>query len=62
MFEKKTTLPSQRNLNWKAIKLETEKIYELLTYISTNNITELNELIYAGEKLVREKIDVPPRT
>ena len=30
---------------------ETNKINQVLTYISTNNITELNELIYAGAKL-----------
>ena len=31
---------------------------QVLTYISTNNITKLNELIYAGTKLVCEKIDI----
>ena len=34
---------------------------QVLTYISTNNITELNELIYAGAKLVCEKIGIPPK-
>ena len=29
---------------------------QVLTYISTCNITELNELIYAGAKLVCEKV------
>ena len=29
---------------------------ELLTHISTNNIIELNELIYARAKLVCDKI------
>ena len=32
---------------------------QVLTYISTNNITKLNELIYAGAKLVCEKIGIP---
>ena len=36
-----------------------EKINEVSTYISTKNITHLNELIYAGAKLVCEKILVP---
>ena len=36
-----------------------KKINELLTYISTNNITAYNELIYAGAKLVFDKIGVP---
>ena len=35
------------------------KINQILPYISTNNITELNELIYAGAKLVCEKIGIP---
>ena len=34
---------------------------QALTYISTNNITELNELIYAGAKLVCEKIGIPSK-
>ena len=34
---------------------------QVLTYISTNNITELNELIYAGAKLVCEKIGIPSK-
>ena len=33
-------------------------INQLLTYISTNNITELNELIYAGAKLLCKKIGI----
>ena len=32
-----------------------QKINQILTYISTNNITELNYLIYARVKLVYEK-------
>ena len=35
---------------------------QVLTYISTNNITELNELIYAGAKLVCEKIGIPSKS
>ena len=34
----------------------------LLTYISTKNITELNELIYAKAKLVSDKIGIPLKT
>ena len=37
-----------------------KKINESLTYISTNIITELNELIYAGVKLVCDKIGFSP--
>ena len=39
--------------------METEKINQELTHIPTKkNITELNELIYTGAKLVCEKIAV----
>ena len=31
----------------------------VLTYISPNNITELNELMYAGAKFVCEKLGIP---
>ena len=58
MSENKTALPSLRNQGWKTIKAKTEKINDLLTTIPTN-ITELIDLIYAGAKLVREKIGVP---
>ena len=44
----KTTLPSLRNIEWRTLKT---KINQMLHYISTNNITELNDLIYAGAKL-----------
>ena len=39
--------------------IETEKVYKLLPNITTN--TELNELIYAGEKLICDKIGIPFR-
>ena len=55
MSKKKTILPSFRNQDWETVTVETEKINKLLT----NNITILNELIYAEVKLVCEKIRVP---
>ena len=55
----KTTLPSLRNVEWRRLKTETNRINQMLPYISTNNITELNDLIYEGAKLVCEKIGVP---
>ena len=58
----KTTLPSLRKIEWRIVKAETNKVNQVLTYISTNNITELNELIYAGDKLVREIIGIPSKT
>ena len=57
MTREKTTLPLLRNIEWKTLKIETNKINHILPYIPTNNITELNELIYAGSKLVCEKIE-----
>ena len=45
MNEEKTTLPSLRNTEWRTVKKETNKLNQGLTYISTNNINELYELI-----------------
>ena len=41
------------------MKVETEKANKLLPNIPIGNITELNELIYAGVKQVCDKISVP---
>ena len=54
MSEKKTTLPSLRNQNWKTFNAEICKINYLLTNILKNN-TEFNDLICAGAKSVCEK-------
>ena len=62
MSSEKTILPSLRNIEWKILKTETDKINYILLYIPTNNITELNELIYAGAKLVCEKIEIPSKS
>ena len=59
MNSEKTILPSLKNIEWKTLKIETNKINHILPYKPTNNITELNELIYAGAKLVRENIGIP---
>ena len=52
MSEKKNTLPSLKNQDWKTVKFKTDKENDLVTNIQTNGITELNDLIYAGAKLV----------
>ena len=62
MSEKKTTLPSLRNQEWRTVKSKTEKVNDLLINIPTNDIMDLNDLIYAREKLVSEKIGVPMKT
>ena len=43
------------------MKIETEKVNQLLLNILTGNLTELNELIYAGAKLVCDKIGISLR-
>ena len=54
--EKKTILPSLRNQDWRTVKSETKKVDGLVTNIPTNDISELNDLIYARAKLVSENI------
>ena len=61
MSSEKTILPSLRNIEWKTLKIETEKINHILPYILIY-LTELNELIYAGVKLVCEKIWIPAKS
>ena len=51
MSSENAILPSLRNIEWKTLKIETNKINHILPYIPTNNITELNELIYEGAKI-----------
>ena len=57
MSENKITFP-RRNQDWKTVKSETEKVNDLLTSIPTNDIKELNDLIFAGAKSVCEKVSV----
>ena len=56
MSEKKTTFPFLKNQDWRTVKSETEKVNDLLTNIPTNDITDLNDLIYARAKLICEKL------
>ena len=39
-YGEKTTLPALRNLEWRTVAAETIKVNQVLTYISTNNITK----------------------
>ena len=50
-----------RNIEWKTLKIETNKINHILPYIPTNNITELND-INAGAKLICENIGIPSKS
>ena len=62
MNSEKTILPSLRNIEWRTLKIGTNEINQVLPHFPTNNITELNELIYAGAKLVCEKIGIPSKS
>ena len=62
MSENKTTLFSLWKQDWRTVKSETEKVNNLLANIPTKAITELNDLIYAGAKLVCKKIEVLLKT
>ena len=57
MNSEKTILPSLRNIELRIVRAETNKVNQVL-----NNITDLNELIYAGAKLVCEKIGNPSKS
>ena len=59
MSEPKTTLPSSRIKNGK--KVETKKVNNILKHIPTDTISELNEIIYAGVKVVLEEISISLR-
>ena len=59
--EKKTTFSSLKNQNRKNVNGETKKVNKLLSNILTDNITELNKLIYTRAKLVGDKVDIPQR-
>ena len=54
MDEKKTTSPSLRNRleNSQGGNEKNKWSINIYIYISTKNVTELNELIYVGAKLV----------
>ena len=62
MSSEKTILPSLKNIEWKTFNIETNVINHILPNIQTNNITELNELIYVGAKLVYVKIGIPSKS
>ena len=56
MAKKKTTLLFLRNHYRRKVKRETEKVNKSSNIIPTYNITKSNDLIYAGAKLVVDKI------
>ena len=50
-----------RNNTRKQSRQKLKKINDSLTNMPTNNVTELNNLTYAGAKLVCGKIGIPPK-
>ena len=62
MSEKNTTLTSLGNQDWRTVKSKIEKVNDFVTKISTNDIAELNDLIYARAKLVCVKLGIPLNT
>ena len=52
------TKKDYRNEDWKKVKVETKKVNELLKRIPTDIIIEQNELFYAGENIVSDKIGI----
>ena len=58
MNSEKANLPSLKNIECRTLKIETNIINQKLPYVVTNNITELNVLIYTAAKLVYEKIGI----
>ena len=62
MREQKTTLLSLRNQDRKKVKVETKRVNKFVNYVPTDNIAELNQLIYARSKLVDNKVSIFQRT
>ena len=65
-FIKKNSWP-KRNFHYhlygirtEKVKIKTKKVNKLFKNILTDNITKVSDLIYAGAKLVRDKIDIAP--
>ena len=58
----KRLLYHHKETEWRTVKTETNKINQVLPYISTNNITELNKRIYAEGKIVCEKLGIPSKS
>ena len=54
---KKTT----RNKDWENVMIETKKLNKILRNVLTDNISELNVLIYAGAKLSSDHKSVSPK-
>ena len=54
----RTKIPSLKAYNQKKLKEKTKEVNEILRSICTNNITETNNLAYAGARLVVELMEI----
>ena len=54
----RTKIPSLKSYNQKKLKEKTKEVNDILTLIHTNNITETNNLAYAGPRLVVELMEI----
>ena len=61
LFIQENRLNALLSITTPKVMIETEKVNKLLKRIPTDNITELNKLIYAGEKLVSDKTGIPSK-
>ena len=59
MNEQDITLPSLMNQDWKKCPVEIKKVNKSLQHIPTENITELNEWISSGPKIISDRIVIP---
>ena len=57
----KWRIPSLKSCNHKKLKEKTKEVEEILGHIHTSSITETNNLLYAGARLVVELMDVQIR-
>ena len=62
MSDKEIHIAFSQKLRQEDSQVRNQKVNDLLTNILTNDITELNDLIYAGVKLISEKIGVLLKT
>ena len=54
----RTRIPSMKSYNQTKLKEKTKEVNDILRLIYTNNITETNNLAYAGARLVVELMEI----
>ena len=54
----RTKIPSLKSCNQKNLKEKTKEVIDILRLIHTNNVTENNNLAFAGARLVVELMEI----